>query len=82
MIGYSDWRGVFFGILLVIPFLMIVFAIFRGIWAILWSIESENIEVLKKRKHQQSNNMDLEKQVTIQPNKKYFVIDRRDNFMF
>ena len=82
MIGYSDWRGVFFGFLLVLPFLMIGFAIIRGIWAILWNIESENIEVLNKSKHQQSNNMDLEKQIIIQPNKKYFVIDRRDNFMF
>ena len=82
MIGYSDWRGVFYGFLLVLPFLMIGFALFRVIWAIFLKKESnENIriEVLKKRKQEQSINMDLEKQA-IQPNKKYLVIDRKNNF--
>ena len=82
MIGYSDWRGVFYGFLLVLPFLMIGFALFRVIWAIFLKKESsENIriEVLKKRKQEQSINMDLEKQA-IQPNKKYSVIDRKNNF--
>ena len=37
------------------------------------------MEVLKKRKLEQSNNMDLEKQAN-QPNKKYLVIDRKNNF--
>ena len=43
--------------------------------------ETETIEALKKRKHQQSNNMDLEKRA-IQPHKKYLIIDRKNNFMF
>ena len=81
MIGYSDWQGVFYGFLLVLPFLMIGFAFFRVIWAIFWKKEIEDIEVLKKRKHEESINMDLEKQ-DIQPNKKYLVIDRKTNFMF
>ena len=82
MIGYSDWRGVFYGFILVLPFLMIGFALFRVIWAIFLKKESnENIriEVLKKRKQEQSINMDLEKQA-IQPNKNYLVIDRKNNF--
>ena len=81
MIGYSDWRGVFYGFLLVLPFLMVGFALFRIIWAIFWKKESENvrIEVLKKRKQEQSINMDLEKQAIRQPNKKYLVIDRKNN---
>ena len=81
MIGYSDWRGVFYGFLLILPFLMVGFALFRVIWAIFWKKESENIrmEVLKKKKHEQSINMDLEKQA-VQPNKKYLVIDRKNNF--
>ena len=81
MIGYSDWRGVFSGFLLVLPFLMIGLAIFRVILAIFWKKETVTIEVLKKRKHQQSNNMDLEKQA-IQPHKKYLIIDRKNNLMF
>ena len=80
MIGYSDWRGVFYGFLLVLPFLMIGLAIFRVILAIFWKKETVTIEVLKKRKHQQSNNMDLEKRA-IPPHKKYLKIDRINNFM-
>ena len=81
MIGYSDWRGVFYGFVLILPFLMLGFTFFRVIWAIVWKKESEpiRIEVLKKRKQEQSINMDLEKQA-IQPNKKYLVIDRKNNF--
>ena len=80
MIGYSDWRGVFYGFLLVLPFLMIGLAIFRVFLAIFWKKETVTIEVLKKRKHQQSNNMDLEKRA-IQPHKKYLIIDRINNSM-
>ena len=83
MIGYSDWRGVFYGFLLVLPFLMTGLAIFRVILAIFWKKETVTVEVLKKSKHQQSKNMDLEKQA-IQPHKKYrkYKIDRKGNFMF
>ena len=62
MIGYSDWRDIFYGFLFVLPFLMMGFTFFGVIWSIFWTEEIEDMEVLKKRKHQQSKIMDLEKQ--------------------